>query len=150
MKLTEKQLKTIILEELDDLMSEAPMSRNRLVSAVNGMLQRRADALAKKHNLSPRLAGIRPEDTRKPSNVRWGYALDLNLGRDRFTVDISRSGDRYFIDQGYGDSWYKGNPIVHSAESIYEDKATKFTSDLESMIEDMLKSTKAPKIRLGR
>jgi len=150
MKITKEQLKNIIKEELDSMMSEAPTTQGRLVSAVNGMLQRRANALAKKHNLSPRLAGIRPEDTRNPSNVRWGYALDLNLGKYRYTVDINRSRDQYIIDQGYGDSWYKGNPIVHTAESIYGDKAAKFTSDLESMIEDMLKSTKAPKIRLNR
>ena len=150
MKLTNKQLKQIILEELDSMIAEAPMSQSRLVSAVNNMLQRRANTLAKKHNLSPRLAGIRPKDTSNPSNVRWGYALDLNLGNNRYTVEIRRSGDQYFLDQGYGDSWYKGSPIAHSADSIYQDKATKFTSDMESMIEDMLKSTKAPKIRLRR
>ena len=42
------------------------------------------------------------------------------------------------------------NAQMLKKNSIYQDKATKFTSDMESMIEDMLKSTKAPKIRLRR
>jgi len=151
MKITKEQLEKIILEELNEMLPRDPnVNRQKMTKANIYTIQKIANELAKKHNLSTRLAGVRPEDTRNPSNVRWGYALDLYVGETRYSIEINRRGGDYEIDQGVKDSWNNSGWSTNVAgKDMFADRGEEFRTELEKMIQDMFTKT-APKIRLTK
>ena len=152
MKLTKEKLENIISEELNEMMPRNPNANRQKMSKANiYTITKIANQLAKKYNLSARLAGVRPKDTSKMSNVRWGYALDLQVGDFRYSVEIRRRGEDYEIDQGVMDSWNdNGFSSVVRGRDMFMDRGREFEIELEKMIKDMFKQTGAPKIRLRK
>ncbi len=152
MKITKEQLKSIILEELNEMMPRNPNANRQKMSKANiYTITKIANELAKKYNLSARLAGVRPKDVRKQSLVRWGYALDLQVGDFRYSVEIRRRGQDYEIDQGTMDSWNNNGFSTNiDGEDMFMDRGKEFRIELEKMIREMFKQTGAPKIRLNK
>jgi len=152
MKITKEQLKKIIKEELNEMVPRNPnANRQKMTRANIYAITKIANELAKKYNLSARLAGVRPKDTGRMSNVRWGYALDLFVGDTRYSIEINRRGDDYEIDQGVMDNWNdNGFATSVSGRDMFMDRGQDFKIELEKMIKDMFKQTGAPKIRLTK